>query len=142
MKNGRYLIIIGLLFSVLSGYSQYNQGVLVQKVLQTDTSYIGQKIIFPGGSNNEVTIARITFKPGESTGWHKHGFPVFAYVLQGTLTVEIEGRKSVIFFQNSSFSEVIDTLHNGTNSGKDDLILIAFYLGEKGKPLSESFKKE
>jgi len=137
MKNCRYMIIISLLFTMLNGYGQYIPEILVEKVLQTDTTYIGQKIIFPPGVNNEVTISRITFKPGESTGWHKHGFPVFAYVLQGTLTVEIEGRKPVVFVRNSSFAEVIDTFHNGTNSGKDDLILIAFYLGEKGKSLSE-----
>jgi hypothetical protein len=32
---------------------------------------------------------------------------------------------------------VLNTLHNGVNNGKEDVILIAFFMGEKGKPLSE-----
>jgi len=78
----------------------------------------------------------VILPPGKSTGWHKHVFPVFAYVLQGTLTVEIENTKALQFPANSSFSEVINTLHNGVNNGKEDVILIAFFMGEKGKPLS------
>ena len=63
-------------------------------------------------------------------------FPVFAYMLQGTLTVEVENHKMLQFPANTSFSEVINTLHNGINNGKEDVILIAFFMGEKGKPLS------
>jgi len=37
---------------------------------------------------------------------------------------------------NSSFSEVINTLHNGVNNGNEDVVLIAFFMGEKDKPLS------
>ena len=116
--------------------SQYNKGVVLEPVLKTDTTSIGQKIVYPSFQNDEVSIVKVTIPSGKSTGWHKHNFPVFAYVLQGTLTVEIENRKSLQFQQNSSFSEVINTLHNGINNGKEDVILIAFFMGEKDKPLS------
>ena len=117
--------------------AQYNKGVILEPVLKTDTTSIGQKIVYPQFANDEVSIVKVTIPPGKSTGWHKHNFPVFAYVLQGTLTVEFENRKSLQFTQNSSFSEVIDTFHNGINNGKENVILIAFFMGEKGKPLSE-----
>jgi len=116
--------------------SQYNKGVVLEPVLKTDTTSIGQKIVYPSFQNDEVSIVKVTIPSGKSTGWHKHNFPVFAYVLQGALTVEIENRKSLQFQQNSSFSEVINTLHNGINNGKEDVILIAFFMGEKDKPLS------
>jgi len=116
--------------------SQYNKGVVLEPVLKTDTTSIGQKIVYPNFQSDEVSIVKVIIPSGKSTGWHKHNFPVFAYVLQGTLTVEIENRKSLQFSQNSSFSEVINTLHNGVNNGKEDVILIAFFMGEKGKPLS------
>jgi hypothetical protein len=35
---------------------------------------------------------------------------------------------------------VINVYHNGKNDGNEDVVLIAFYMGEKGKPLS--VKKE
>jgi quercetin dioxygenase-like cupin family protein len=129
-----------LLFAAIGvcfiSYAQYNKGVFLEPVLKTDTTSIGQKIVYPQFANDEVSIVKVTIPPGKSTGWHKHSFPVFAYVLKGTLTVEVENRKPLQFSLNSSFSEVIDTLHNGINNGKEDVILIAFFMGEKGKLLS------
>ena len=129
-----------LLFAVVSIYftvkSQYNKELILEPILKTDTTSIGQKIVYPSFASDEVTMLRITIPCGKSTGWHKHTFPVFAYILQGTLTVEIENRKTVQYPFNSSFSEVINTLHNGINNGKENVVLIAFFMGEKGKPLS------
>jgi len=120
----------------LGGYAQYNKGVVLETLLKTDTSSIGQKIVYPDFVNDEVSIVKVIIPPGKSTGWHRHGFPVFAYVIQGTLTIEVENHKTMQFQAGTSFPEVINTLHNGINNGKEDVILIAFFMGEKGKPLS------
>lgn len=132
----KLLFLIVFCISIVAN-AQYNKEVVLETVLKTDTTSIGQKISYPDFANDEVSIIKVTVPPGKSTGWHKHSFPVFAYVVQGTLTVEIENRKPLHFKPNSSFSEVINTMHNGVNNGKEDLVLIAFFMGEKGKPLSE-----
>ena len=116
--------------------AQYNNGVKVESLLKTDTTSIGQKIIYPNFQSDEVTISKVTIPPGKSTGWHKHTIPVFAYVLKGNLTVELENKQTKQFSENTTFSEVINVFHNGVNNGKEDVVLIAFYMGEKGKPLS------
>lgn len=116
--------------------SQYSNDIRIEQILQTDTTSMGQKLIYPHFQNNEVTILKITIPPGKSTGWHNHTFPVFAYVLKGNLTVEFENNTTRNFSENASFSEAIDIIHKGKNEGNENLILIAFYLGEKGKPLS------
>ena len=128
-------IVIALIFSGLIAKSQYNQTIKIEPLLKTDTTSIGQKIIYPDFQNDEVTIAKITIPPGKSTGWHKHEFPVFAYVLQGNLTVEMDTNKIYQFPANSSFSEVIDTFHNGVNNGNEDVVLIAFFMGGKRSKL-------
>ncbi len=74
--------------------------------------------------------------PGKETGWHKHTFPVFAYVIEGVLSVEFKDGKKRGFVKGTSFAEVVNTFHNGKNEGKEDLVLLAMYLGEKNKPLS------
>ena len=131
-------ILLFVLIGICSiANAQYNKGVILEPVLKTDTTSIGQKIVYPNFQQDEVTVAKVTIPPGKSTGWHKHNFPVFGYVLQGTLTVEIKNKGTKNYTANSSFSEVINTLHNGVNNGKDDVVLIAFFMGEKGKPLSE-----
>jgi quercetin dioxygenase-like cupin family protein len=132
----KYILFFAVFCICFAASAQYNKGVILEPVLKTDTTSIGQKIVYPNFANDEVSIVKVTIPPGKSTGWHKHTFPVFAYVLKGTLTVEIEGKKIVRFAENSSFSEVINTLHNGENKGNEDVVLIAFFMGEKGKPLS------
>ena len=134
MKRISFIIILTCI--CLTAKSQYNKGVVLETILKTDTTSIGQKIVYPTFANDEVSIVKVTLPPGKSTGWHKHFFPVFAYVLKGTLTVEVENKKTLHFPVNSSFSEVINTLHNGVNNGNEDVVLIAFFMGEKDKPLS------
>jgi quercetin dioxygenase-like cupin family protein len=132
----RISLTMWILLFCLSGNAQYSKDIIVEPVLKTDTNTIGQGFLYPDIQNDEITISRITIPPGQSTGWHSHNYPVFAYILKGTLTVELENGKSLEFRENTSFSEVIQTFHNGTNKGKEDVVLIAFYLGEKGKSLS------
>jgi quercetin dioxygenase-like cupin family protein len=132
----RITLVLIITFIFLRAESQYNKGIIVEPILKTDTTAIGQKIVYPSFKDDEVTILKVTIPPGESTGWHKHPFPVFAYVLEGSLTVESENNKIILLTKNSSFPEVINTYHNGTNRGTENVVLIAFYMGEKGKPLS------
>ena len=130
------LFLTVCLFIMPCLFSEYSKEVLVEPVLKTDKTSIGQDIAYPDFKDEEVTISKVTIPPGKSTGWHKHVFPVFAYVLKGNLTIELESQKTLEFAPNSSFAEVIDTFHNGKNNGKEDVVLIAFFMGEKGKPLS------
>lgn len=134
MKTISFIIVFSCISLIAT--AQYNKGVVLETILKTDTTSIGQKIVYPSFAKDEVSIVKVTLPPGKSTGWHKHFFPVFAYVLQGTLTVEVENKNTMRFPVNSSFSEVINTLHNGVNNGNEDVVLIAFFMGEKDKPLS------
>lgn len=133
----KMIYIIILIICLVGGIrSEYNRDVVIQQILKTDTTSIGQKISYPQFQNCEVTIAKVIIPPGKSTGWHKHSFPVFAYILKGTLTVALTNGQILQFSENSSFAEVINTFHNGKNNGNEDVVLLAFYMGEKNKPLS------
>ena len=116
--------------------AEYNKEVQLTQVLKTDKTTIGQNFKYPNPKKDEVTVMKVTIPPGKETGWHKHDFPVFAYVEKGNLTVEVDNAKTMQFPEGSSFAEVINTYHNGKNLGTSDVSLIAFFLGEKGKPLS------
>ena len=122
--------------SIITVNGQNKRSLIVEKLLTTDTTSLGQSIVYPKFSHPEVTIQKITFPPGASTGWHKHEIPIFSYVLQGELTVETEDHKILKFGENSSFAESINTFHNGTNMGEKDLIVIAMYMGTVGEKLA------
>ena len=137
MKKILLLLLQVSVFLHASSQASYNKGLIIEQLLKTDTTALGQKIVYPVFQDDEITILKITVPPGESTGWHKHIIPVFAYVLEGTLTVELKDNKIITLTKNSTFSEVRNTYHNGINKGTQNVVLIAFYMGEKGKPLSE-----
>jgi len=137
----KFFLVAAFIFG-LAGHAkaQYNNDLIIEQILKTDTTSLGQRISYPVTANDEVTMLKITLPPGKTTGWHEHEIPVFAYVLKGTLTVEFEDGKTVKFLENSSFAEVLHMVHRGINKENSDLVLLAIYLGIKGKPLS--IKKE
>lgn len=133
----KYTLLMFLLFSCgLMAQSDYGNEIKLEKLLKTDTTSIGQKLYYPDYKESEFSIYRITIPAGASTGWHKHTFPVFALILKGRLTIEFEDHKSLEFNESSSFAEVINTFHNGVNKTNSDAVLIAFFMGGKGIPLS------
>lgn len=129
------LTLILLAFISLTAKSQYS-GLIIKELLKTDTTSIGQKITYPEFTDPAVTMLKITIPPGKSTGWHKHNIPVFAYVVKGTLTVELEDHREMKFKEESTFAEMRNTYHNGKNMEDSDLVLIAIYMGGKGQKLS------
>lgn len=139
--NKYFLTMILLAFLSLTARSQYS-GLIIKELLRTDTTSIGQKITYPEFADPEVTMLKITIPPGKSTGWHKHNIPVFAYVVKGTLTVELEDHRIIQFKEESTFAEMRETYHNGTNMEDSDLVLIAIYMGGKGQKLSIMKEKQ
>lgn len=139
----KFLQISIVFFFVLCSrglYAQYTSEITIEKLLQTDTTGIGNKIQYPITDSALVTIYKITIPSGKSTGWHHHTIPVFAYVLQGELTVEFKGYSTKVFKENATFSEVVNIEHQGSNMSDKPLVLIAFYIGEKHKPLTVKIK--
>lgn len=138
MKKWLLVLVSGIV--VITTHAQYSNEIKIEKLLKTDTTETGQHIDYPNIDNEEVSILKVIIPPGKSTGWHKHLFPVFAYVLKGTLTVQQEGGKKIHIKENASVSESINMYHTGMNEGKEPVVLIVFYMGEKDKPVS--VKKE
>ena len=79
MKRTVVVLLIFMWFA-LSVRAQYQASLLVEPLLHTDTTVLGQPIKYPGVASAEVTFSKVTIPPGASTGWHKHLVPVFAYV--------------------------------------------------------------
>ena len=138
MKKG--IIAIAFIMSFLSANAQYNDKLIIEKLMQSDSDSMGQKISYPDVKDAKITMMKITFPPGETTGWHKHNIPVFSYILKGTLTVQTEDNKIIEYKENTSFAESYNIYHKGTNNGKTDLVVLAIYLGGDKEELS--VKKE
>ncbi len=54
----RIVVTISLIFVCLIGKSQYSKGIVIEPILKTDTTSIGQKIIYPHFKEDEITILK------------------------------------------------------------------------------------
>lgn len=82
----------------------------------TDKTVTGQPIVSP--DHPTVISSIVTFQPGDKTVVHKHPFPHYGYVLDGTLTiVNTETGKSFDLKTGAFLVEMMNTAHYGENRG-------------------------
>ena len=115
-------------------WAQDYKNVEVSKVLISSVTSNGTPLKYLQTAQPEVTVLVVRVPPGGSTGWHKHPVPVYAYMLEGTLNVEIKGTQTCAFKKGDAILEVMNTLHNGYNSGSETATLVVFYTGAVGVP--------
>ncbi|MFF4836085.1 cupin domain-containing protein [Streptomyces sp. NPDC001315] len=90
--------------------------------------------------DTDYVLREITVPPGQSTGWHYHDGPVYAYVRQGTLSHFGSGCASDgVYHAGSSLHEPggPDDVHLGRNLGDTPLVLDVLYVLPHGSPFSE-----
>jgi len=100
-------------------------------LLSTGTSILGETIRYPNAGPAHVTAAIVTLAPGARTIMHKHGVPLFAYILDGELTVDYGGHGTRTYAQGQSFMEAMAVAHFGVNNGAQPVRLLAVYMGAK-----------
>jgi quercetin dioxygenase-like cupin family protein len=89
----------------------------------------------PRGEKQEISVMTASFKPGDRTVFHTHRFPVTVYVLEGTFTLELEGRAPLIVKAGESLVEPPNVKMTGYNrSATEPLKVVIFYVGDAGTP--------
>ncbi len=128
-----FLAIPSLLAQSEPGYAKT---IKATPLLRTSVTSAGQPIVYPKVDQPEVTALLVEIPPGAETGWHKHPFPCYGYILSGELSVEIEGGKINRVKAGDALVETVNLLHNGRNSGAETVKLVMFVTGEKGQPFT------
>ena len=103
-------------------------------ILQSSATVAGVAIAYPKTDSAEVTALRVDVGPGGETGRHMHPFPTFVYVLEGAINVEMDGGAARSYKAGDSFLEVVNTWHNGKNTGTTTAKLLVVFVGVHGKP--------
>jgi quercetin dioxygenase-like cupin family protein len=104
---------------------------LLAPILASGETILGEEIVYPPGKA-KVTAAIVEIPPGGSTGLHIHRVPLFAYILEGELTVDYGSKGTRTYRPGDGFLEAMDWPHNGTNRGSAAARLIAVYIGVEG----------
>jgi quercetin dioxygenase-like cupin family protein len=90
-------------------------------------------------AGREAVTARVDIPKGVSVGKHTHPGEEVAYVMEGTLQVEIEGATKTVK-AGEPFLIPAGKVHDAKNIGTGPAVVIATYIVEKDKPLATPVK--
>lgn len=134
-----YGIICGFIFILIGPVSAEETYPPLQILLQSSTSVIGQKFSYPAGPA-EITAAIVTMAPGQETGPHIHVAPLFAYVLEGEVTVDYGEAGKRTYRTGDSLIEAFETVHDGKNTGSGRTRLLVVFAGAENTPNTQTVK--
>jgi quercetin dioxygenase-like cupin family protein len=92
----------------------------------------------PSDRTQELRVLTATFKPSDKTLYHTHRYPVTVYVLEGVLTLELDGRAPIVVKAGEALVEPPDVPMTGYNrSGSEPTKVVIFYVSDVGSPFLE-----
>lgn len=103
----------------------------------TRTDVMREDLSVPG---REVIQVRVGFAPGVVAAKHSHPGEEVAYVLEGTLEYQLEGKPPITLKAGDALFIPAGTAHSAKNVGSDHATELATYIVEKGKPLVKVVK--
>jgi quercetin dioxygenase-like cupin family protein len=128
MTANRTLVAAVLIFGgglALNVAQSQQPGVTRTDLLRHDLSVSGR----------EVIQVRVEFAPGVAFPPHSHPGEEIAYVLDGVLEYQFEGKPPVTLKAGEALFIPAGTIHSAKNVGTGNATELATYLVEKGKPL-------
>jgi quercetin dioxygenase-like cupin family protein len=134
----RKIFVVGLLassFSVLRA-QQSSGPVQFEPLMQSTSSWDGTPYkAYPTGQP-QLSVVKVTLAPHTTMKWHTHAVLNAGYVLSGEVTVESKDGAKKHFTAGQVIPETVDIVHRGV-SGDQPTVLIVFYAGTPGVPLSQ-----
>jgi len=89
----------------------------------------------PKGDRQEVRVLTAMLGPGDKTPFHTHRHPVTVHVLEGTFTLEMEGRAPVTVRAGQSMVEPPNVRMTGHNrSATEPMRVVIFYVSDPETP--------
>lgn len=124
------LIISSQAFALKAG------GVTTEVLAKTGQSWDGQALPFYPSGTPEITMLRITIPPGATLPVHHHPVINAGVLVSGELTVITENNQTLHLRSGEAIVEVVNTPHYGRNDGNQPAVIVVFYAGMHGAPLT------
>jgi len=124
--------VMGLLAAGIFSGPALADGYPAVQLFSGNKTAVGEEIAWPATGKANVNAMLVTIAPGERTELHRHGVPLFVYVLEGDLQVEYEGVGTKEYKAGDSFLEAMGVTHTGINSSAAPVRILAVYMGADG----------
>lgn len=127
----RILLSLMIAAAVVTAAQADAPKVKVTPLAAIDKTIIGQDVEVPKDAHAVAVIAE--FPPGAKLPEHKHLYPHYVYVLEGTLTViNTESGKVLTVKQGDMVAEMMNTWHYGINKTAQPVRLLVIDVLPKG----------
>ncbi len=129
MKIKRFISKVAIaLISVTLSVSAFAHGAKVTPLMKEALSGLPDK---------EGTMLIVEYAPGMSSEKHRHDAHIFAYVLEGAVTMQVEGSEPVTLKVGDSFYESPDDIHliSKNASTIERARMVVFSLSAKNAPI-------
>ena len=137
-RTGIILAVIFALGIVVGGLGHQRLSAQPESVTRT----VLLKTDVAGAEGKEAVIVVAEIAPGATTGKHLHAGQEFAYILEGSLLLTVDGKPAVTFNPGEAFQQPPQQVHEGQNvSTTAPVKILAFYLADKGQPLTTAVPK-
>jgi len=89
------------------------------------------------GGSNQGSVFLVELAPGAAVGRHYHPGDAFAYILEGSMVLEVEGEPPVTLKPGDSGHVVPRQVHDDKNASTSKPVkFLVFHVSEKGQPLA------
>ncbi len=133
------LIFTAVLAGTIAAGMATSQGLRAQDQQKQAPQEIATPLLktpLAGVAGKEVNIAHISVPPGFVTPKHSHPGQVFIYILEGSVTIEMEGDAPLKLGPGDIFQEPPGRTMVGKNlSSTHGAKFVVFQIGDKGKPM-------
>ena len=116
--------------SIAAAFSVHAQESAVSALFQTDVA---------DASNQEILVLEVTYPPGVESASHRHNAHTIVYVLEGTVTMQVEGSEAKTLGAGEVFYETPEDVHSVSKNASDTepARILVFFLKEKGRATTE-----
>ena len=127
-------IVFGAALTLAGRTSAEETTIVSTPLLSTGTTVVGEPLRYPTNGPAHVTAAIVTLPPGAKTVLHRHGVPLFGYILEGEITVDYGDRGKRTYRAGQAIMEAMDVPHFGADVGSAPVRILTVYMGAEGAP--------
>lgn len=93
------------------------------------TTVLGQPLSYPSDTQAQISSSIITVPHNMEVPLHLHDAPMYAYILEGTLTVNYDDGTVKTYHEGDALMEAIDLPHYGKNTGSGPVRILVVNIG-------------
>ena len=135
LKSAIKVTVLVLVVAALFSWAPLARSAAAQAAPTVTRTVLTQKDLpMPGGY--VAALVSVELPVGAREGRHMHSGTLVAYVKEGALTLDYEGKPTVTYNVGETFTVDPGKVHEGMNKGSVPTRLVATFVFEKAKPMT------